>query len=289
MGRLNVDDATYRALNRWSWSTAKHVLACPAEARDQRDRPIETTPAMQIGTLIHAMILEPDTLTDRYAVVPEVRKGLQGYTFDGADQGWRLKRDAEEARDAGLGGRIGLTRELISDCADRCGPVCEWMIHEAEAEGLEVAMVGDIEGAAVKGKADVITSDAVFDVKSLADCSPRAVQRAAVDRGWLGQLWTYGELARQSGYPVNRYGVIVVQAPRASGQPLKLSAGRQPRASWRLLWLDDAAAAYGEAEARKVWRTIRDCEAAKSWPDYDQTLIELPRWARAEEIKDEAF
>ena len=32
MGVLNVDDATYRALNRWSWSTAKHVLECPAEA-----------------------------------------------------------------------------------------------------------------------------------------------------------------------------------------------------------------------------------------------------------------
>ena len=150
-------------------------------------------------------------------------------------------------------------------------------------------MVGQIEGCAVKGKADLLIHNAIIDVKTTADIRPSAVGRTAIQRHWLGQVWTYGELAKQSGYPITKYGVIVIQSPKVSGTPMRLSASRQPRQSWRLMWLSDEAIAYGESEAKRVWRTVRDCEAVGEWPDYDCQEIALPRWAKTEVIEEEVF
>lgn len=287
MGVLQVDEATYRGLNRWSWSTAKHVLDCPAEALDQRQRPISETDAMKIGTLMHALILEPETVGDRYMVVPEIVKGLGGWTYSNAGVTWRTKKEAEAALFAGMGDRVPVTRALMTECELRCkGP------REAvEAWGVEaeVAMIGQIEGCAAKGKADGVSGRILLDVKTTADVKPDAIGRAAVQRRWLGQLWTYRELAKQSGFAVEEVGVMVVQAPKASGNPLKLSTSRQPRRSWRTLWLDDHALRYGESEGRRVWRAIRDCEAAEDWPDYPTGPLVLPRWAREVEIEEEVF
>ncbi len=287
MGVLNVDDPTYRALNCWSWSTAKHVLECPAEAHDQRFRPIDCTDAMEMGTLMHALILEPETLDDRFGVAPSIVKGNGGWTWEGADSVWRLKKEADAALAGVMGDRFLVTKQLMDDLQQRCH---QPRVHAlANATETELAMVGQIEGCAVKGKADMLTKGAIIDVKTTSDIKPAAIERAAYQRRWFGQVWTYGELARQAGFDVTQYGIIVVQAPRVSGSPLKLSSSRQPRPSWRLVWLSDAAVEYGENEARSVWRAIRDCEASKTWPDYDESEINPPRWARSAPVQDEAF
>jgi hypothetical protein len=75
---------------------------------------------------------------------------------------------------------------------------------------------------------------------------------------------------------------MLVQAPKVSNSPLNLSKSRQPRQSWRIVWLDAEAIAYGESEARRVWRAIRDCEASGEWPDYAGDSLSLPRWAKPE-------
>lgn len=287
MGILNVDDATYRAINRWSWSTAKHVLECPAEARDQRDRPIQTTDAMEMGTLMHSLILEPELVDQWYAVAPQIVKGLGGWTWPGHEMTWRLKKEAEATLAGIMGDRFLLTEELMDDLRARCEGPRQWCLeHTPHAE---VPMVGQIEGCAIKGKADILVDGAVIDVKTTGDIKPASIQRTAIQRNWLGQVWTYGELARQSGHAIQHYGIMVIQAPKVSNSPLNLSKSRQPRHSWRIIWLDAEAIAYGESEARRVWRAIRDCEASGEWPDYDTGSLSLPRWARPETVTEEAF
>jgi len=287
MGVLNVDDATYRALNRWSWSTAKHVLECPAEAYDQRTRPIETTDAMEMGTLMHALILEPEEVEKHYAVAPKIVKGLGGWTWPGHEMTWRLKKEAEATLAGIMGERFLVTQELMDDLTARCDQARLWVL--AHQPHVEMAMVGQIEGASVKGKADMVCGNAIIDVKTTTDIKPASIQRAAVQRHWLGQVWTYGELARQSGHPIDRYGILLVQTPKVSNSPLNLSKSRQPRQSWRIIWLDAEAIAYGESEARRVWRAIRDCEASGEWPDYAGDSLSLPRWAKPEAVQEEAF
>ena len=297
MGKLNVSEQVYRALNKWSWSTAKHVLECPAEAFDQRKRPIDKTDAMQLGTLMHMALLEPQLIDEHYVVAPEIRKGLGGWTYKGADQTWRLKKEAEAHLTETLGDRFKVTEELMLDIKSRVRGARDLLRTYGSLDlsgrklaiDAEVAMVGQIEGCAVKGKADLLIHDGIIDVKTTADIRPTAVGRTAIQRHWLGQVWTYGELAKQCGYPIRKYGVIVIQSPKVSGTPMRLSSSRQPRPSWRLMWLSEEAIAYGESEAKRVWRTVRDCEATGNWPDYDCNEITLPRWAKAEVVEEEIF
>lgn len=287
MGVLNIDDQTYRALNRWSWSTAKHVLDCPAEALDQRKRPIDTTDPMRLGTLMHALILERDTIDDRYVVTPEIVKGSNGYTWEGAGVMFKLKREAQAALAERLGDRQQITRDAL-EMLDAWCDAPRNMIQAMQAKP-EIAMAGEIEGCACKGKADAISDRWLIDVKTVSDIKPANIERTAVQRRWLGQLWTYAELARQAGMEPEKIAIMLVQAPKASGTPIKMSASRQPRAAWRVMTLSEEALAYGESEARRVWRAIRDCESANDWPEYRAGVLNLPRWAKVEEVSAEVF
>lgn len=286
MPRLQLTEPEYRALDLWSWSTAKHVLTCPAEALDQRQRPIDTTDSMRLGTMLHCAILEPAEYHQRYVVPPaverqpgwEVEGGRGAYTLAALPgQTYATKAEARAALGASLAGEW-VTAELLADV---------WARAEAARELLgpgvqtEVMLTGVIEGAACKGMADILGGGVVIDVKTMADVSPRAVQRAAHDGCWAGQLWTYGELGRQAGMGTpERYGILVVQAPRVSGSPLGLSSSRQPRPHCRLVWMDEAMVAAGRADALRVWRTVRQCEASGVWPDYEAEALTLPRWVR---------
>jgi hypothetical protein len=78
----HMPEAEYRAHPAWSWSTAKHALACPAEALDQRERPIDSNDAMRLGTMIHTAILEPAEYALRY-IVPPVVERQPGWDVDG--------------------------------------------------------------------------------------------------------------------------------------------------------------------------------------------------------------
>jgi hypothetical protein len=300
----HMPEAEYRAHPAWSWSTAKHALACPAEALDQRERPIDSNDAMRLGTMIHTAILEPAEYALRYIVPPVVERqpgwdvdGKRGaYTVRGVEYatkaeaeaaalpwGWagctdtyRTQAEAKSALGAAMPGEW-VTQELYDDVAARAAQA----IAKLPA-GLshEVAMLGSIEGCAVKGRADGCGAGVVLDVKTSRDLSPAAISRTAAQSKWPAQVWTYGELARQAGYGTpERYCILVVQAPVVSGSPLGLSSSRQPRHHARLLTIDDAAMAQGRRDALMVWRAVRDCAASGVWPDYPDGALSLPRWA----------
>jgi len=280
--RIHSSEKDYRALPIWSWSSAKLSLDCPAEAYDQRARPIETTDAMRVGTMIHAAALEPDVFASDYSVVPPIERDEYGkrWTWDGADASYRTQAEAREAQAATFAGEL-ITAELHADILRRA--------PRFVGGEREIAMRGSIDGCDAKGKLDLLLDGIVYDLKTVSDATPQGVQRASIQRGWLGQVWTYGELARQSGLEVRGFGIVIVQSPKVSGNPLGLSGSRQPRVHSRILHLSADAVAYGEAEARRVWRTIRDCEATGIWPDWPDGELELPRWASISAVEEEVY
>ena len=289
----DMTEAEYRAHPLPSWSAAKDLLTMsPAEWRHHQGKPRAESAAMAWGTLLHALVLEPDTIDARYVVVGDVTRTEDGkrWTFGYAADHWRTKAEAEAALLADVGDRQALTADCLADARARAEQAAAVL---GTSTLVEVPMQGTIEGCACKGKADFIRSGIVLDVKTSADITPRTIARIARDRLWRGQLWTYGELARQNGYVTGGspdLAVLVVQAASVSlaGGILSLT-GWQPRAHARIVPLTAAAVEAGRAEARAVWSKLRECQLADVWPDYDGDSIDVSRWETEAEVTPEEW
>ena len=322
----NMPEREYRAHPLPSWSAVSRLLdMSPAEWLHEQSRPRTETGPMAWGTLLHALVLEPDSVAERYAVIGGVEAlpldvgGERGawYVYDtisgptgneatyatkaeasAACRKWAVldadghptdsrhatKAEAEAAMLADVGDRQPVTAACMADAIARADHARALL---PDGPMLEVAMQGSIEGAACKGKADALSASTgvVLDVKTLGDVTPRAVARAAYDRKWAAQLWTYGELARQSGHiDPTAYAIIVVQAPSVSlaGGVLDIT-GYPPRVHSRVVEMSAAMMTDGETRARRAWATLLSCELLGEWPDYEDEVVDLPRWARQDE------
>jgi hypothetical protein len=287
----DMTEAEYRAHPLPSWSAAKDLLhMSPAEWLHHQSKPRTESAAMAWGTLLHAMVLEPDTIGARYVVVGEVTRTEDGKRWTcGNGEDYRTKAEAEAALLADVGDRQALTAECLADARARAEQAAAVL---GGSMLCEVPMQGAIEGCACKGKADVIDAGRLIDVKTSADVTPRTIARIARDRLWRGQLWTYGELARQCGYVRESpdLAVLVVQAASVSlaGGILSLT-GWQPRAHARIVPLTPAAVEAGRNEARAVWSRLRECQLADAWPDYDGDSIDVSRWETEAEVTPEEW
>ena len=286
-----MTEAEYRAHPLPSWSAAKDLLhMSPAEWQHYQTKPRAESAAMAWGTLLHALVLEPDTIGERYALVGEVTRTEDGKRWTcGNGEDYRTKAEAEAALLADVGDRQALTAECLADARARAEQAAAVL---GGSMLREVPMGGTIEGCGCKGKADVIDAGRLIDVKTSADVTPRTVARIARDRLWRGQLWTYGELARQNGYVRESpdLAVLVVQAASVSlaGGILSLT-GWQPRSHARIVPLTAAAVEAGRAEARAVWSKLRECQLADVWPDYDGDSIDVSRWETEAEVTPEEW
>jgi len=310
----DMPERDYRAYSLPSWSSVKGLLdTCPAEWLHQQNAPRTESAAMIWGTLLHAAVLEPHRLDGMVCIPPEVIKtgatvggdrgmytvsgvglfatkaeaqaALLAWTHTGAGAvAWRTQAEAQADVARIVGDRYAVTAELLADLRERAEQAAA-LLPGGDSGSYEVAMRGSIEGQPCKGKADIIDGTLILrDVKTTTDVSPKAIQRAATDRHWFGQLWTYGELARQNGHAVDAYGVLVVQAPHLTyaGGVLGLSDRYQPRPHARIVPIGVEGVAHGRAEAIRAWRTYLDCTLRDHWPDWSETHpgpLVPSRWA----------
>ena len=285
----DMPERDYRAFPLPSWSAVKGLLdTCPAEWLHQQNAPRTESAAMIWGTLLHAAVLEPHRLDGMVCEPVTVERDGTGkaWTHTAADgETWRTQREAQAAAaEAMPTDRYAVTAELLADLRERAEQAAA-LLPGGDSGSYEVAMRGSIEGQPCKGKADIIDGTLILrDVKTTTDVSPKAIQRAATDRHWFGQLWTYGELARQNGHAVDAYGVLVVQAPHLTyaGGVLGLSDRYQPRPHARIVPIGVEGVAHGRAEAIRAWRTYLDCTLRDHWPDWSETHpgpLVPSRWA----------
>ena len=291
----DMPEADYRAFPLPSWSSVKGLLdTCPAQWLHDQDAPRTESAAMIWGTLLHAAVLEPHRLAEMVCEPVTVERDDSGkaWTHSAADGAtWRTQREAQAAAaEAMPADRYPVTPELMDDLSARAAQAAALLPDDAQRE---IAMRGVIEGQECKGKADVIGArvgapGALLDVKTTNDVTPRAVQRAATDRHWFGQLWTYRAIA---GLPEADLGVLLIQAPHLThaGGVLGLADRYQPRAHARVVWLDEAAIEHGRREAVQAWRTYRDCSMTEHWPDWPDETLTPARWATAEEPEAEQW
>lgn len=66
-----LDPAEYHGLERLSSGGVKQMLRSPAHYRQWKDTPTIPSPAMQFGSAVHCMVLEPHKVEQVIAVMPD--------------------------------------------------------------------------------------------------------------------------------------------------------------------------------------------------------------------------
>lgn len=75
---LDMNEPEYRALRAVNWSSLKHMKTSPAQYRWEVDHPPKSTTAKELGTLIHAVLLEP-TMTIDQIVLVDANRGTKKF------------------------------------------------------------------------------------------------------------------------------------------------------------------------------------------------------------------
>lgn len=268
--------AEYDACDAMNQSTLKHgcgdkgtMLALKA-ALDRG--PDEPTPALQLGSLIHACILEPDSLEERYYAWDKsdahgsskagIAEKKAAYKAAG-DRTVVLKSDYEKAR------QISILLDQTPHAMNLLDPD---LIHECAV----IWQVGDIWcKALIDG---YLPGRWIVDIKTTRDASPQGFQRSIARYGYHIQAAFYqaaiGAMTDDVALP---YYIIALE----TSDPPQLA----------VYHMSDEAIDIGRQEYRRLLDEYAACKRHDIWPSYatDIQEIGLPPWSMHGGVLQETF
>lgn len=233
--------------------------ATPAHLQAAWHEDDDGSKASDLGTVIHALILEPHRADKQLAVVS-------------ADD-WRTKAARELREDARARGRTPILEKDLDGArnAVQCvmdHPVAAQLLSEGQAERSWFAK-DKTTGLYKKCRPDFFTTGRVIvDVKSVASCAPEFLQRRVFDGGWFQQApWYCDVVERVDGAPANGYCWICVEQ-----RPPHAVVVRRP---------PDTVLMHGHRLNQEAFATFARCVATNSWPAYGEEIedLSLPSFA----------
>jgi hypothetical protein len=252
----------YYALEALSASGMVKLLRSPAHYRQWRDNPNPATPAMQFGTVVHGLVLEPER--DIVAIAPDIERRSN------ADKAtW-------SAFEAQLNGRIAMKQADF----DRAQRVRDAVFAHASARALldapghsEVTLLWRDDEREIDNKAriDRLRDDGgVIDLKTTSDVTPAAFSRKAANGLLYVQAAHYGQASLRllNAWP-SFFAWIAVET--------------EPPFGVRCYSADDEGFALGRDLADRAAWVYADAMRTGHWPGYPEHIepLILPKWALA--------
>jgi len=173
-----------------NFSSLKHMARGANYYKWAQGHKRKPTAAMQKGTAVHCMVLEPEQFPERYAIIDLNRNGKA------------FKEQA--ALEAEAGREIIKTAEYAEICAIAEGvkrnPTAMDLLKGTETE---VSLTWNMHGHDCKGRVDAIKPGKVIDLKTTADPQPWKFGRQAGDMLYHAQMAFYaaGVASKQGNYP----------------------------------------------------------------------------------------
>jgi hypothetical protein len=237
-------------------SGLKLILQSPAHFKHAQTSPRVETKAMQIGTAVHALTLEPVKFAQDYTVL-----------LDDIDKRSKAGKEAWAALEAQ--NKILLTRdefEQIKNISEavKTHPTAEKILEFGFAE-LEIYT--QIQGIPAKAKMDWYRKGIIADLKTTDDSSPEGFARACAKYGYAMQAAWYLDCANAQGMEVREFIFIAVEksAPYCVG----------------IYTLDDETLERGRNDYRLALAMYQRCLETGVWHGYSTNIetLTLPTWA----------
>lgn len=241
---------------------------------DPNRKPREETPAMAIGTAIHAAVLEPDKFAADYVVLPDDRPrrptSIQLNAKKPSDETLAAIDWWDRFTEANAG-RVVITAEDYAACQAiaaqvRTHPAARALFRDGKAE--QSAYWTDPEtGVLCKARPDWMMPGAILDVKSTENASQSAFQRSVISwRYHVQAAWYLDGLAQATGERVEAFIFCCFE--------------KKPPYAAAFYYADADMIELGRREYRQALRLYADCMAANKWPGYTSEIlpISLPVW-----------
>jgi hypothetical protein len=241
---------------------------------DPNRKPREETPAMMIGTAIHAAVLEPDKFAADYVVLPDDRPrrptSIQLNAKKPSDETLAAIDWWDRFTEANTG-RVVITGEDYAACQAiaaqvRTHPAARALFRDGKAE--QSAFWIDPETKVLcKARPDWMMPGAILDVKSTENASLSAFQRSVVSwRYHVQAAWYLDGLAQATGERVEAFIFCCFE--------------KKPPYAAAFYYADADMIELGRREYRQALRVYADCLSADKWPGYTNEIlpISLPVW-----------
>lgn len=223
----------------------------------------EPTPSMQFGTLVHTLVLEPDTFDARYIVAPNVDRRTRAGKADWSE--FQAAAGEREVIDAATNGKARAIAVSVRTHARAAK-----LLEAASVREESIFWQDDETGVECKCRPDARAPSAgiVVDLKTARDASPRAFARSVANFGYHIQAAHYTAGVRAAGHEAREFLFIVAETELPYGV-----------AVYRL---DPFAIECGERARVQALDLFAECQASGEWPSYGAgkiETIELPGWA----------
>lgn len=248
-----VSFADYCAIDALNFSALRHVETSPLHYRRARDFARRDSKAMQLGRLVHALILCPEAPPDVAIYEGKVKSGKVWDAFEAEHAGAFIVRRDELAKAEAMRAAVmayGPARELLED-----------------GQG-EVTIRWGAHGMALKGRADWLGSGGLVDLKTTRSISARAFTREAASRAMHCQVAMYA------------WGIESASDRRPDSWLLAVE--NVPPHDVVVYRVSDETIDAGLRTVDGWIRRVAECEQAGSWPGVGGAGpldLTLPDWA----------
>ena len=220
----------------------------------------EESKALDIGSAVHKLVLEPHEFNDEFAIMPDFNLR----TTDGKNAKAMFEMD-----------NVGKTvisqsdYEIVTQCANRLKEIAKPFLTGGVPEK---AFFGEIDGVAVKCKPDYFIESIglIVDLKVVKDASKNGFSKACGEYEYYIQEALYCEVLRQNGYNINKFSFLPVEKK----EPFMMGVYE----------LDHVAKDFGQKEVRRaleVYSRISDYKIPVYKDITDGTIVQtitLPNW-----------
>ena len=183
-----MTEQEYRQHSAISRSELFKISESPEKFKYYQENPEEPTPALIFGQLFHAMALQPETVSERYAVAPNVDRRTKA----GKEAFAEFQKEAEN--------KTIVTADMYQQATEMCEALKKnEFVQKLLAGEKEVAFFwdDDLTGEPCKCRTDVLTelgdSLIVVDLKSTENAETEGFMRSAIKYGYDMQSAMYSK------------------------------------------------------------------------------------------------
>jgi len=176
-----------------NWSTLKEILRSPRHYRYLLEHPREDTDALRLGRLTHAVVYEPDTVSDLYVRQPRFHGGMKDETA--TQKGYDGGREAKAAWEAEHAEHTIISDDLWSRAHGMCAalhsdPIAAPLVTGGYAEQT-IGWIDARTGIECRGRVDHLNGR-LSDLKTARAVDLRLVASQAARLHYYAQIaWYY--------------------------------------------------------------------------------------------------